>query len=175
MAVLEQLYKAYRNDFMAWVSLKVGGMHRDDLLDAWHDTLIMFYEKVRDKKLTELTCDIKTFLFLIGYRRVLRVREKTAKIDFMEEFDANMYIAERINILFEEDIPSERELLLKDAMAQLPEQSREILIQRFIVGKTIPQIMEAMNYTSASAVSVTLSRTLKRLKESISERKSSIR
>ncbi len=175
MHVLDQLYDAYRDEFLAWARQKVSTRNRDDLIDAWHDTMIMFYEQVRDGKLTVLTCEVKTFLFLIGYRRLLRAHEKSAKIDLVEEVDANMGMAESINVSFEEDSIGDKEILLKEAIAQLPEQSRQILVQRFIEGKSVSQIMESMGYTSTNAVSVTLSRTLKRLKEIISERKASVR
>ena len=175
MHVLDQLYDTYRDEFIAWARQKVSTRNRDDLIDAWHDTMIMFYEQVRDGKLKVLTCEVKTFLFLIGYRRLLRAHEKSAKIDLVEEVDANMGMAESINVSFEEDSVGDKETLLKEAIAQLPEQSRQILVQRFIEGKSVSQIMESMGYTSTNAVSVTLSRTLKRLKDIISERKASVR
>jgi DNA-directed RNA polymerase specialized sigma24 family protein len=53
---------------------------------------------------------------------------------------------------------------------ELPEQSRKILIHRYVEGKSVPAIMEAMEYTSVNAVSVTLSRAIKRLKEIIAEK-----
>ena len=64
----------------------------------------------------------------------------------------------------------ERRTLLIQAVDELPEQSRRILMQRFVEGKSIPDIMETMGYTSVNAVSVTLSRSLKKLKDSIGER-----
>ena len=76
MAVLDQLYDLYRNDFLRWAGQKFQVKNRDDLLDAWHDTMIMFYENVRDKKLTHLTCEVKTYLFTIGYRRLLKIYKK---------------------------------------------------------------------------------------------------
>ncbi len=170
MAVLDQIYDTYRDDFLRWSKSRFQSAGRDDLLDAWHDTMIMFYEQVRDRKLTHLTCELKSFLFLIGYRRLIRIHKAAEKTDLVDELNANIQIEESINALESEEMDDERRTLLIQVVDELPEQSRRILMQRFVEGKSIPDIMEAMGYTSVNAVSVTLSRTLKKLKESIGER-----
>ena len=170
MAVLDQIYDTYRDDFLRWSKSRFQSAGRDDLLDAWHDTMIMFYEQVRDRKLTHLTCELKSFLFLIGYRRLIRIHKAAEKTDLVDELNANIQIEESINALESEEMDDERRTLLIQVVDELPEQSRRILMQRFVEGKCIPDIMEAMGYTSVNAVSVTLSRTLKKLKESIGER-----
>lgn len=170
MAVLDQLYDDYRDDFLRWAGQRFQGINRDDLLDAWHDTMIMFYEQVRDKKLTNLTCEIKTFLFTIGYRRLLRMHKKSERIDLVEVFDANINIDHSINMSESEEMAEEQQIILMAAIRELPEKSRQILVMRFLDGKSIPQIMQEMSYASENAVSVTLSRGLKKLKEMISER-----
>ena len=170
MAVLDQLYDLYRDDFVRWAGNRFQVKGRDDLLDAWQDTMIMFYEQVRDKRLVNLTCEMKTYLFLIGYRRLLKMHKKMERIDLVDEFDANINIDQSINVLDNEEMIEEQQNTLKAAISELPEKSRQILILRFMEGKTIPQIMQEMGYTSENAVSVTLSRGLKKLKELITER-----
>ncbi len=63
-----------------------------------------------------------------------------------------------------EPAQEERQMML-DAVGQLPSQSRKILMLRYIEGKSIEEIMKTMQYTSVNAVSVTLSRNLKKLRE----------
>jgi len=170
MAVLDQIYDTYRDDFLRWSKSRFQSADRADLLDAWHDTMIMFYEQVRDRKLTHLTCDIKSYLFLIGYRRLIRMYKVAEKIDLADEVNANIQIDESINTLESEEMDNERRTLLIQAVDELPEQSRRILMLRFVEGKSVSDIMETMGYTSVNAVSVTLSRCLKKLKDSIGER-----
>lgn len=170
MAVLDQLYDAHRNDFIHWSAQRFHIKNREDLIDAWHDTMIMFYEQVRDKKLTLLTCEIKTYLFTIGYRRLLKMFKKNEKTELQGDFDANINIDESINVLENEELMEEQQQILRQAISELPEKSRQILVMRFMEGKTIPQIMQSMGYESENAVSVTLSRGLKKLKELITER-----
>ena len=171
MSILDRLYDAHRDDFLRWAGNRFVVKNRDDLLDAWHDTMIMFYEQVRDRKLTHLTCEIKTYLFTIGYRRLLKIFKRNEKIDLVEEFDANNDIDESINVLENEKMQEEHQSILHEAVKELPEKSRQILVMRFMEGKSIPQIMAQMGYESENAVSVTLSRGLKKLKEIITERK----
>ena len=171
MAVLDQLYDLHRDDFLRWAGQRFHVKNRDDLLDAWHDTMIMFYEQVRDKKLVHLTCEIKTYLFTIGYRRLLKIFKKNEKIDFVDEFDANIYIDESINVSEEEEnTEMQQQKKLQEAIGRIPEKSRRILIMRFMEKKSIPQIKTELGYESENAVSVTLSRGLKKLKEIITER-----
>jgi len=171
MAVLDQLYDDHRDDFLRWAGQRFHVKNRDDLLDAWHDTMIMFYEQVRDKKLVHLTCEIKTYLFTIGYRRLLKIFKKNEKIDLVDGFDANIYIDESINVSEEEEnVEMQQHKKLHDAIGRIPEKSRRILIMRFMEKKSIPQIKQELGYESENAVSVTLSRGLRKLKEIITER-----
>lgn len=170
MAVLDQLYDDYRDDFIRWSRQRFQVKNREDIIDAWHDTMIMFYEQVRDKKLTHLTCEVKTFLFTIGYRRLLKMFAKSKRIDLVEEFDANINMDESINVYEFEEVTERQQTMLNAAVKELPEKSRQILVMRFIDGKSVPEIMKTLGYTSENAVSVTLSRGLKKLKELISER-----
>ncbi len=98
------------------------------------------------------------------------MHKKMERIDLVDEFDANINIDQSINVLENEEMIEEKHNTLKAAINELPEKSRQILILRFMEGKTIPQIMQEMGYTSENAVSVTLSRGLKKLKELITER-----
>ncbi len=170
MSILDQIYDSYRDDFLRWATQRFQIKDRNDLLDAWHDTMIMFYEQVRDKKLTHLTCELKTYLFLIGYRRMLKFHKKNEKTDLVEEFDANINMDQSINVLEVEEFMDQQNNLLRLAVSELPEKSRQILVMRFMEGKSIPEIMTTLGYASENAVSVTLSRGLKKLKELIIKR-----
>src|SRR5687768_15440553 len=120
MSVLDQIYDSYRDDFIRWAGQRFHVKNRDDLLDAWHDTMIMFYEQVRDRKLVHLTCEMKTYLFTIGYRRLLKMHKKSEKTDLTDQFDANINIDESINVLENEAIMEEQQHILKNAVKDLP-------------------------------------------------------
>jgi len=173
LTVLDDIYDKHRNDFLRWGASKFRNAQRDDLLDAWQDAVIMFYEQARDGKLTKLVCELKTFLFLIASRRLMKILKKTERIDLVEEFNVNVGIIESINGWYEneeDDEDADRKQLLKEGVDALPEQSRQALTLRYVYGKSISEIKEIMNYASENVVSVTLSRTLKNLKDNILEK-----
>ncbi|HJW30027.1 MAG TPA: sigma-70 family RNA polymerase sigma factor [Saprospiraceae bacterium] len=167
MKVLDQIYDAYRNEFLSWAHLKFPGINRTELLDAWHDTMIMFYESVREGRLTHLTCEIKTYLFLIGHRRLIKLYRKSERIDYVEEIDVNKSASERMNVFGEEGYEEEQRAMMRQAVSDLPDQTRQILVMRFLEGKSIQEIMQSMGYANVNAVSASLSRALKKLKETI--------
>lgn len=103
MAVLDILYSSYLEEFLVLASRKFKAIKKDDLLDIWHDTLIMFYEQVRDKQLTHLTCDIKIYLFGSGYKLISERHKQGERIDLEEEFGikSNMVTIETTNYLAE--------------------------------------------------------------------------
>jgi len=172
MSVLDNIYDRYRDDFLRWGTSRFRNARRDDLLDAWQDAVIMFYEQVRDGKLTQLTCEIKTFLFLIASRRLMKTLKKSERIDLVEEFHVNVRIIESING-FEEDEDETKRQILQEAVQALPEQSKQTLTLRYVDGKSVSEIKKLMNYASENVVSATLSRTLKKLKETIQEKTAS--
>ena len=145
-------------------------VNQEDLLDVWQDTIIMFYEQVRDQKLREMNCSLKTFLFLIGHRRLLKHFRKASRIEYVTEFDVNKCAVENIHPLEPENHADASLELLLTAIDELPEKTRQILSMRYLHGKPLAEVMQIMNYTSLNAVSATISRALKKLKENILER-----
>ncbi len=170
LRVIDHIYETYRQDFLHWAHRKYPKANHDDLLDAWQDTMVMFYEQIRDRKLTYLTCEIKTFLFLIGDRRLMNMFRKTDRIEYVEEFDVNKNMIESINGIEVERRYEEDKQFLERAIEELPDQTRQILSLRFLHGKSVAEIMQIMKYTSLNAVSATLSRALKKLKDNSHEK-----
>jgi RNA polymerase sigma factor (sigma-70 family) len=167
LRVIDYIYDTYRQDFLNWAQRKYPSANHDDLLDAWQETMVMFYEQVRDRKLTYLTCEIKTFLFLIGSRRLMNMFRKTDRVEYVEEFDVNINMIESINEM-KYELHNEEELeFIRQAIDKMPAQSRQILTLRFLHGKSIEEILQIMNYSSDNAVSAALSRALKNLKDII--------
>ena len=165
MGAIDQIYKLYRSDFLRVAALKFSAVPKEDLIDAWQDTVISFYEQIRSGKLSTLTCSLRTFLFLLGYRYIIKYKRhylKELSSDKMEN-NSNQQVS---LIELDWDKPwNEEKKTLEDSIQQLPEQSRRILILRYLEGKTIDEIKTEMNYTSTNVVSATLSRSLNKLRE----------
>jgi RNA polymerase sigma-70 factor (ECF subfamily) len=167
MEAFDRIYDMYWDDFIKSASYKFKQVPREDIIDAWQDTVISFFEQIRSEKLNTLTCSLRSFLFLLGFRYILKYKRHYIKESATDSFEEEM-IKEVSQIELESNDPWNHEKeMLRNAVEELPEQSRRLLILRYIDGKSIEEIMKLMQYTSVNAVSVTLSRNLKRLKEII--------
>ena len=171
MEVLDQVYTTYKPAYLNWARQRFPSTNQQDIVDSWHDSIIAFYEQVISKKLISLTCEIKTYLFTIRYRSLLKKHKKIQKIFDDEEIDKKLIDAS-LNLFFEEEDPlkEQKEMLLKE-INQLPTQSQQILMLRFIEGKSLKDISEIVNYNSLNVLSATISRSLKLLKTKIQNNK----
>ena len=168
--VLDRIYDTYRDVFIDWAAKRFHIKNRQDILDAWHDTMIMFYEQIREKKLTQLTCELKTYLFTIGYRRLIKMHNKNGKIELIEDVVANHDINESIEVSELEEINDQKEKLLVTSIEELPDQTRQMLIKRFMWKESIAKIAMEMGYESENLVRKTLFRGINQLKKLIMER-----
>ena len=170
MNVLDRVYDANRDIFIDWAGQRFHLKNRQEILDAWHDTMIIFYEQIREKKLTQLTCELRTYLFAIGYRRLIKMHNKNGKIEPIEDILTNQEINEIINVSEPEEIDDQKEKVLVTAIEELPDQTLQILIKRFMWKKSIPRITMEMGYESENLVSLALSIGINQLKKLIMER-----
>ena len=164
MDAFDQLYSMYRDDFLKVASYKFSLVPKEDILDSWQDTIISFYEQIRSGKLVQLTCTVRNFLFLLGFRYIIKYKRH-----FFQEFisdhesDNNLQVTQ---IELDWDKPWSDEIpILHELLKMLPEQSRRILVLRYLEEKSIDEIKIELNYYSSNAVSVSLTRSLNKLRD----------
>jgi RNA polymerase sigma factor (sigma-70 family) len=167
---LDQLYDRYRDEYVTWISKQFRGMDREDFIDAWQETIIAFYDQVMSHRLTELTCDIKTYLFIIGRRYIIKQSVKARRIENVDPVEGKFQQASD-TIKFDWDDPdAEKNSLVTEAFKHIGEQCRTILLMRFAEGLAVPVIMEKSGYPNLNTVSATLSRCLRKLKDMIQDK-----
>jgi RNA polymerase sigma factor (sigma-70 family) len=165
MQAFDQIYLRYRDDFVRTAKHRFSSTPEADILDAWQDSLVSFFEQISSGKLQTLTCSIKGFLYLIGFRYIMKSHHLNLKTDHVESFtdhQENLHFAEEMDLMPE---LNEDQILFNARIQELPEQGKRMLMLRYVDGKSIPEIAKEMNYQSENSVSVTLSRTLKKLKD----------
>ncbi|MBK7881917.1 MAG: sigma-70 family RNA polymerase sigma factor [Saprospiraceae bacterium] len=165
MQAFDQIYLLYRDDFVRTARHRFSSMPEADIVDAWQDALVSFFEQISSGRLHTLSCSIKSFLYLIGFRYIMKSHHLNLKTDHVESFSdkaENLHFAEEMDLMPE---LNDEQILLNARIKELPEQSKRMLLLRYVDGKSIPEIAQEMNYQSDNSVSVTLSRTLKKLKE----------
>ncbi len=166
---LEGLYMSYRDDFFRWAGRRFQAP-RQDFEDAWQEAVFAFYEQVAARKLTALRHSARTWLFAVGYRRLLNYRRKTKRIFWKDEIDDALVKDPAFQSFPEEEPQAEEKESLMAAMQEMPPQCGELLKQRFFLEKSIAEMQGALGYQSVNALSVSLSRCLKRLKEIITDK-----
>ncbi|NOT38644.1 MAG: sigma-70 family RNA polymerase sigma factor [Saprospiraceae bacterium] len=164
MEAIDNIYNLYRLDFIKSAKYKFSSCSEADIVDAWQDAVISFYEQIKNGRLVNLTCSIKSFVFLIGFRYIIKYHKHSQRQIATEEIsDLDLAQSDTIELI-EKD---ERKEELFRQIDLLPDQSRRMLLLRFVDGKSIPEIAKEMGYQSENSVSVTLSRSLKKLKEAM--------
>lgn len=165
MEAFDQVYTMYRSDFLNSASYKFRMIPQEDLVDAWQDTVISFYEQIRSGKIHSLSCSLRGFLFLLGYRYIIKYKrhylKETSTNQFIEDADSQVT---DIELDWEKPLADEKKKL-NELIDILPEQTRKMLVLRYIEEKSIEEIKQELGYASSNAVSVSLSRGLVKLRE----------
>ena len=159
---LEDLYAQHRSSFFRWAGRRFVA-NRQDLEDAWQDAITAFYQQVISGKLVHLRSDVRTWLFAVGYKRLLNQHRKVKRLLWKDPTDKALALYnDDPGPRFDHSIQQEQ---LQAAMNQLSAQCRELLVQRYFQEQSIQEIQEAWDFNSANTTSSTLSRCLSRLKE----------
>jgi len=163
---LDDLYAAYREDFYRWAGRRFQGTHQD-FEDAWQESIIALFESVRDGRLTHLHYTVRTWLFAVGFRRLAKYNRKMKRIFWRDAIDEVLL---KDTQLFENEWLDEMVdewALVEAAMQSISPQCRDILVKRFYEGKKIPEIKTLLGHNSENTTSATLSRCLKKLKQTV--------
>ena len=163
----EQLYTSYRKEFFSWAGRRFEA-GRQDMEDAWQDAVIALHRYVHSGKLTEINCEIRTWLFAVGYKRLLNQKRKTKRIVWKDHIDDSMIQAAIPDEqAFSPHADGWKQRHLQSAMKSISPRCRELLVQRYYMQKAISEIQEERELLNANTTSATLSRCLKRLKDII--------
>ena len=166
---LERLYAQHREGFFRWAGRRFDGS-RQDFEDAWQEAVFAFYQQVASRKITALRYSVRSWLFAVGARRLLNYHRKMRWILWKDEIDeALLHDPAFQHFPGEEPLADERAGLLA-AIGELSPQCRTLLRERFFLEKSIAEIQQMLDYQSANALSVSLSRCLSRLKEMLRTR-----
>lgn len=162
LEAMEDLYATYRPAFFRWATRRVDA-GRHDLEDAWQEAVMALYTQVVSGRLTALRCEVRVWLFVVGYRRLLNQNRKTKRILWKDKIDEAL-LQESGWPEGSETTPEKKDSLCR-AMNAMSEQCREMLVQRYFLEKSIEEIQQEWELGSANTTSATLSRCMKRLKE----------
>lgn len=166
-AALESLYADHREAFFRWAGRRLYA-NRQDMEDAWQDAVVALYVQVQAGRLAELSSGVRTWLFAVGYRRLLNNNRKLKRLVWRDHIDdALAASADSFDI---GDMPNAQHLRqLEAAMLALSAQCRTMLVQRYFWEWDVAKIQKAWAFGTLNATSASISRCLRRLKNTIGE------
>lgn len=166
MEAIVEIYELYRDEFLHYS--KQFTPNRELTLNAYHDAVIIFYEKLINKKFQIEKSHPKTYLFAIARYKLFDALKKQSTIITLEDLE----LTEAVVSDFSESEPTENDRLLQKALQQLGKKCREILTLFYYHEYSPKAIMERMNYDNINVVYSHKSRCLKQLKQIFLDKKS---
>ena len=96
-AVLAEVYRDHRKEFVLWM-VKKYGCDTDVALEVYQNAILSLCENLRNGSIDMITSSIKTYLFALGKNKYFEFKRHK------ERFDANDYF---IYVKFVENMPDE--------------------------------------------------------------------
>ncbi len=168
----EQLYRDYRDEFLAWTGNNFS-CSKDEAKDLFQDSIIDFHRNVKSGKLQELNCDVKTYLFAIGKNKALK-RLNHQKVE-SHYFDSEVIKEkEKLNISIMADRKEENIEMVLHHLKYLPDSDRKVLHLYYSRGYDMESIARELGLKNADVAKKKKYIALKKLIAIVSEKLVSI-
>ena len=162
-AALRAIYRTYQAEFIG-LTAKYSRLDREQLADVFQDAAIILIQNVRSGKLSELTSSLKTYLFGIGKKLLLKRHATPVRETFLPEIneshvngiDPTVHQAMELN---------ETGQFLQKALHQLGPVCNRLLTLTFYDGLRSAAIADEMGYSDETVVRVQRLRCIRRLRE----------
>lgn len=135
---------------------------RDQAKDLLQDSLITLYEKIRDGKLVQLTCQPETYLYSVVRNKWLEHRKRQGNF-LIRDLEAED-IADLSGVDWQDE-PIAYDELLQNAIARLDEKCRQLILQTEYHGIDMTAIAAQLGYENAHVASNMKYRCLQKLKK----------
>jgi len=159
------VYKRFRTEFLNWAVTKYG-CTLDEAKDVYQHSILIFYEKITQDKLTFLTSSIKTYLFAIGKNQVLERIKRNNRFSPIDQIEGSG------NIFQNDEWTKENEsrlVLVEKCLEELGDPCRAMLISYYYEKKSMLEIAEMLGYKNTDTTKNQKYRCLKRLKKLFTE------
>lgn len=163
---LKKVYVNNRSLFLNFARKK--GLNREDALDVYQDTYIVFQDNIQSGRLTELSSSISTYLIGIGWRIIMQKHRTNQKLIRSEILEPVSELDDQLNsfdIVLEE--LTSRQEKLKEHFARLSPKCHQILTWFYYQRRSFKEIVELGEFKNENSAKSQKSRCLKDLKESI--------
>jgi RNA polymerase sigma factor (sigma-70 family) len=143
---LKAIYKDYRNEFLLWAKWRYK-IPEADAADIFQDAVIVFYKNVVSGKITQLESSIKTYLYGIGKKMLLKLVVNKTKTVLIENM--NDPILKNIDWTIQNNSElSEAQELIRTVLKKLTQKCMKILRLFYYMRFSMESIKENMGYNS---------------------------
>ena len=162
---LKEIYTNYRNEFLLW-AVRHHKCTMDEAKDVFQQSVIIFYENIRSGKLTEITTQVKTYIFSIGKNKILElVRAKKKQLPEFNDriYGDSSYLYDEVDDEYEEKLRN-----IETSLIKLGDPCKSILMQYYYHKKSMLEISDKLNYKNSETVKNLKYKCLQRLKRIVS-------
>jgi RNA polymerase sigma factor (sigma-70 family) len=170
--VLERLYDEIRQPFIVW-AVQFYQCDSEDAIEIYQKAYTILYMNVRNKKLTNLTSSVKTYLFSIGknlFREKFRNKHnRLVNLDDVSNTNA-LKVDVDTDVLNEYEDVHQKEMV-RYLLDQIGDPCKTLLNLMFIKGYSADAVVREMGYSDERVVRKRKSLCLKKLREMAAEKK----
>jgi len=159
---LDEIYIENKDQFLAWGTKKYG-FEKDDLMDIYHNAVLIFYENIFYNRLKSLESSVATYLFGTGKNLILKHYRNDKKIEKHES-----RLQEHWSFVHMSDIDLEKVYeTVKDLLRKTSDPCRSIIRMFYLKGMSISDIATELDYKNPDVVKTQKSRCFKAFKEKV--------
>lgn len=160
------LYKQHRNEFVRW-SFRTYNIDSEDARDIFQDSIIAFYNNVKSGQLTQLTSDVKTYLFAIGKFKIINFQKKHQRAVTFSEFDLSIGNEPYENQMKDKEEQDFIKETVKKYLNEQCEDCKKVLELYYFKELDMKSIAEEMGYKNADVAKKKKYECFKKLAEMV--------
>ncbi len=161
-AILKFMYSAYFPKIRRYITSK-GGNH-DEAKDIFQDSIIVFYQKVKEKKFQQ-KAKISTYLTTLAHNMWINRKNRLSKVSNLEALSKKLLIDN--NLPIDELMALERNDFALELLKELGEDCRKILTLSIFQRLPMKKISEIMEFQNDQVARNKKSKCIKYLKKII--------
>jgi RNA polymerase sigma factor (sigma-70 family) len=167
--VISEVYKKFRSPFLAFVIRKYS-IDMETAKEIYQESFLIFHNNIINGKLTQLTANLKTYLFQIG-RNILNneFRRSNRLTEIADIKEHNFSNGEEINFDSENSTES-RKRLIRDSLKELGKKCIEILMLFYFQNMKYEEMMPILNYSNIDSLKTQKYKCFKKLESEVKKR-----
>jgi len=164
-ALVLQLYRDHRSDFMAFIRARFQ-LSQEDIQEIFQLSMVTFYENVINRRVQTLDSSVKTYLFAIGKYKAMEWMRRKNKTVYLNSLDHDQELDFEVALEGEFDEDSEKNIAaIGDSLEKLGAPCSEILIAFYYHKVSLSVLAEKLGYKSEGSIKSQKYKCMERLRK----------